>query len=163
MMIRVMLDSDSLGDLPSGIAPLLATYSDLIHDRHQLDLLAEHHLGSVIVLIDRGLGDPTGLASVADVERGAMTPGHLKAWWKARVSRVPYLTAYCDRSNLAACDAALAGIAPRHWRWVATLDGTVAVAGMTPLLRPAVVQVAGSAMLGVHADLSLVLNKGWHA
>jgi hypothetical protein len=162
-MIRIMLDSDKLGDLPSSAAPLLSTYSDLIGSPAALRELQAHHAGSKIVLIDRGMGDPTGLASVADTETGALAPSQLPAWFgRKQRHQVPFLTSYCNRDNLAECDRELQGVT--HWRWVATLDGTAVLAlpGYTPLRRPAVIQVLGADKIGVHADLSLVYNDSWH-
>ena len=163
-MIRVMLDSDQLASLPSGMVPLLSTYSDLIPDLAALAALQRQHPGSEIILIDRGTGDPTGLASVADVEPGALTVAGLPAWFARKTAaKIDDLTVYSDRADLDAIDAVLKGTGHEgHWRWVATLDGTVDITGMPPLRRPAVVQILGSGQLGLHADLSLVLEPGWH-
>lgn len=165
-MIRVMLDSDKLGDLPPGIAPLLATYSDLVPTIAFLALLQEHHKGSEIVLIDRGLGDPTGLASIIDREDGAVPLGQLVPKYQSMVDRhVRFPTVYSDRNDLAACDEVLAAAGfDEHWRMVATLDGTawLELPGYQPLHRPAVIQCLSAAMTGIHADGSLVLNPGWH-
>src|SRR5579862_7204604 len=100
-MIRVAIDSDNLGDLPAGVAPILMTYADLIASRAQLAELEDHHRGSEIVLMDRGLGDPLGLSSEADVETGALSPGHLPGWFDKRTAaHVDYLTVYCNKSTL---------------------------------------------------------------
>ncbi len=155
-MYRTALDSDHL-DVFTYPADFILTYSDLVTDPQGF---AAAHPGRQIVYIDRGLGDPGLKASIADVEKGALTLADMPAWLDERAARgVPYLTMYVNRSNLAAADAA---VAPRKpWRWVATLDGTLAIAGLVPLRAPALVQFAGENLTGVHADMSLVLNGQW--
>lgn len=160
-MIRFMLDSDKLADLPAGAAPVLGTYSDLVRSADVLSQLRQLHAGSEIVLIDRGLSDPTGLASVADVETGAMKPSDLPAWFDRKATaKIGWLTCYSNRANMAACDEAL-GARP-HWRWIATLDGTCHITGFDPLRGPGLIQFAGENLLGLHADASLILNPNWH-
>jgi hypothetical protein len=157
MAIRVMLDSDVIGDL-DGHCELVATYSDLATDYEALQDQFPH---SVVVLIDRGLGDPTGRASVADVQTGAMTVDQFPAWYdRKHKAGVRYLTAYCNRSTLAALDAVLGNRKP--YRWLATLDGTCHIDGFQPLHGPAAVQILGANSVGVHCDLSLVMEDGWH-
>lgn len=163
-MIRVAFDSDVLGDLPAGLAPVLMTYSDLVPTHTALNELSDKHPHSEIVLIDRNAGDPLGLASVADVEPGCLTAAQLPGWFERKTkNKIEYLTVYSDRADLPAIDDALRGTGHEsHWRWVATLDGTVDITGLKPLHRPAVVQILGAARLGIHADMSLVLEPGWH-
>jgi hypothetical protein len=161
--VRIMLDSDDLAAIPSGVAPLIATYADLFPTLTALHEFEQAHPASEVVLIDRALGDPLGLASIADVESGALSPDQLPGWFdKKTAANVRYLTVYCDRDNLAACDAALGD--RNHWRWIATLDGTafLDLAGYTPLRRPAVIQCLGSNDVGIDCDLSLVMNPNWH-
>lgn len=159
-MIRIALDSDVLGDLPVGIAPLLLTYADLIPNQAVLNALKAKHPSSELIFIDRGLGDPLDLGTVADIEPGALTVDDLHGWVK-RKNRAgkTYLTGYCDRNDLAAVEAA-----DRHglWHWVATLDGTCHIAGFPPLQGPAAVQILGTAKVGLHCDMSLVLEDNWH-
>lgn len=163
-MIRIAIDSDKLGDLPAGVAPLLLTYADLVPTRQLLAELEDHHRGSQIVLMDRGLGDPLNLASEADVETAALQPGHLPTWFDRKTKdRIAFLTVYCNQVTLPAVEAALRGTPYQsHWRHVARLDGIWDVPGFRALYRPALVQVVSSAMLGIHADGSIVLNPGWH-
>ena len=158
-MIRVMLDSDVLADL-DGHAELLATYSDLIHNAADLEALKARHPDSEIVLIDRGTGDPTGEATVIDIETGAFGVDHVPGWVREKkIAGKKYLTGYCDRDNLPGVQAIEGqGI----WHWVATDDGTCHIQGFRPLHGPAVVQILGEGALGVHADLSLVFEDGWH-
>lgn len=157
MTIRFMLDSDNLADLTDH-AELLATYADLVTD---LPALEKQHPSSVVILIDRGLGDPTGLSTVADVERGAMTVDQAAAWYdRQHAKQLRDLTVYCSRDSLAAVDTAMG--ARVFYRWIATLDGTVHIDGFKPLQAPAAVQCLSETMLGVHGDGSLVLQDHWH-
>lgn len=129
----------------------VATYADLVtpalykqlHDR--------------LVVIERGLGDPMHLATVADIEPGALTVqagADLLHAWKQQGR--PSVTAYHDRSLQAAVDQATAGLGISNW--VATLDGTLLPDGRTR----AVVQFAGAKDIGIHADLSIVWDDSWH-
>lgn len=159
-MIRTMLDSDDLAAL-GHVTPLIATYADLFATHAELAGFLAAHPGQQAVFIDRGLGDPLGIASVLDIESGAHQPGDLPGWWDRQHGRgVDYLTAYSDRELL---PVVIQAAGRRHvFHWVATLDGTVVIAGFAPLAAPAVVQIAGESLLGVHADLSLVLEDQWH-
>lgn len=161
-MIRFALDSDDLHAFPVGVAPILLTYSDLFPTRAELVMFEMKHPDSQVVLIDRGLGDPTGLASVADVERLAFTLADLRRWFeRKKAAAVRFLTAYSDRNTLPSVDTVLAGLRP--WHWVATLDGTVDIPSLAaPLERPGLVQCFSAAMLGVPCDGSLILNDAWH-
>jgi len=162
MTATFMLDSDQLDAFPVGIAELLATYSDLVPTTASLRAFEEHHRFAKVLLIDRGEGDPTGLASIADVEKLALKVGELRGWFERKqAAGIEYLTAYSDRSTLPAIDAALKGLHP--WHWVATLDGTVVIDPLPALRRPAVVQCFTSAMLGIHCDGSLRFNDRWNA
>lgn len=156
-MIRVMMDSSELSEVRDDV-PLFATYSDLVPDLARLE--AEHP-HTTILLIDRGLGDPSGLASIADVETGALKISDYAGWLdRKHAAGVPYLTGYCDRANLAALDQAAGS--RQHYRWVATLDGTCHIDGLEPLRSPAAVQILGAAAVGVNCDLSLVYDDTWH-
>jgi hypothetical protein len=154
-MMRVMFDSDNLDVIKEldGVAPLLATYSDLVPSG-SLPLKR-----SVLILIDRGTGDPSGKASIADVEAGALTVAGLTHWLKRKhAAGVQFITVYCSRDRLAEVDAAIAAadLPVSVWRWVATLDGTVFMD------KYAATQSQTAAMLGVHADGSWVRADGWH-
>lgn len=160
-MMRVMLDSDRIDIILAlnGTAPLLATYSDLVPHPDQLQAKLTH---SKLVLIDRGLGDPSGLASVYDIEGGADTPGGFPGWYdKQNAKGIADLTAYVNRSNLDQVDKDAGN--RNFFRWVSTLDGTCSIAGFPHLRAPAAVQVLGEAHLGVHADLSLVYEDQWNS
>lgn len=157
MSIRFMLDSDVLDDLTDH-ADILGTYSDLITD---LPTLRRRFPQSEIVLFDRGLGDPTGEASIFDIERGALTiDAAVQRYDQQRARGIKYLTVYVNRSNMDAVDAAFGNRVP--WRMVATDDGTAHIAGLRALHAPAVIQCLSAAELGMHGDGSLVFADGWH-
>lgn len=129
----------------------VATYADLVTPA----LYKELH--DRLVVIERGMGDPMHLATVADIEPGALTVqagADLLHAWKQQGR--PSVTAYHDRSLQAAVDQATAGLGICNW--VATLDGTLLPDGRSR----AVVQFAGEKMLGFHADLSIVWDDSWH-
>lgn len=156
-MIRFMIDTDDLHSL-TGHAELLATYADLVTDVRQLEREFPH---SQIILIHRGLGDPTGEASVFDIEPGALTPEQAVALYDDAVKReIRFLTAYHDRQDAQAVADAF-GKRP-HYNWDATLDGTAHIKGYDPLHSPAVIQCLSAHMLDAHVDGSLVFEDNWH-
>lgn len=157
MGVRFMLDSDNLADL-SPVAELLATYSDLVTD---LPALRAKFPDSVVLLIDRGQGDPTGQASIWDVEPGCLTIAEAVAKYDDAVSRgIKYPTIYDSRGIM---PEVVAAMGHRHfWKWIATLDGTAHIADLRPLHDPAAVQCLSAAELGIHADGSLVFRDDWN-
>ena len=164
MTVRIALDSDNLDVLVAskGVAHFTLTYADLFASEKELAAFTAA-VDNWVVLIDRGLGDPLGKASVADEESFAITTGDLRRWYDQHEARdIEYLTIYHDRNSFVAVDQALSGLG--FWNWVATLDGTawVDLPGYTPLRRPGLIQCLGASQTGIHADLSLVLNPGWH-
>lgn len=152
-MTRLIIDSDdpAVLVLPEHAGMLVATYADLLTP----SLIAQ--LSPFLVVIDRGLGDPFGLATVADIEPGAdsVANGAAKVRKWAQEGR-PYPTAYHDRAIWGEVTTALAGVT--YWSWVATLDGTLLPDGR----RTDVVQFADDKVTGFHADLSIVWNDHWH-
>jgi len=155
-MIRLMLDTDK----PLGLTVttgMLATYADLA-DAPLVAHLSRTH--GHVVWIERGLGDPLGLATILDVEGGAVRPAQAPVWYDRRHAQgAKSLTVYCNRSTLAEVDTEMG---PRNfYRWVARLDGISAVPGFTPGKSPAAVQIMGAAALGFHADASLVFQDAW--
>lgn len=157
MTIRFMLDSDNLTDLDP-VASILATYSDLVPTPADLRAKFPH---SIIVLIDRGLGDPSGEATVFDIERGTMTVDQaVKEYDRKNAAGMKYLTAYANRANLPAVDSAFG--ARQVFRWVATLDGTSHISGIRALHGPAAIQCLPESDLGIHADGSLVFEDSWN-
>ena len=69
-------------------------------------------------------GTAPGAARIVDYEKGdVQTAGTLRSFVQAREKYRPHsATVYCDRANLDAVEAALAGL--WHVLWVSTLDGT---------------------------------------
>jgi len=152
-----MFDTDVLADLDPTF-PLLATYSDLVPNPGELRAKFPH---SQIILIDRALDDPSGQASVRDVETHADSIAGCADWYDRKLAAgVKYLTMYHDRADTAAILANLAGRKAFHW--IATLDGTLHITGFSPLRTPAAVQCLDAAHVGRHGDLSLVFEDAWH-
>lgn len=156
-MIRFMIDTDDISKL-TGHVELLATYTDLVTD---LPSLRAKFSRSEIILIHRGKGDPTGEASVFDIEPGALTiPEALALYLDAMKRGIQFLTVYHDRSI---SDAVTTAFHPhKPYTWDATLDGTAFISGFHPLRSPAVVQCLSAAELDYHADGSLVYEDAWH-
>jgi len=152
----MMFDSDVIADLPR--AALCATYSDLIPDAATLARLrAEFPHG--LVLIDRH-GDPTGQATVLDVETSLHTPDQAPGWFDGKQREGIVGTIYANRSTMPAVNAAMG--ARRFFRWIARLDGILFVEGFHPGQAPAAVQFASAKMLGFHCDASVVWEAAWH-
>jgi hypothetical protein len=152
-MVRIMFDSDDPGLLAelhrAGEIQLAATYADLMTRA----LAAQ--FGADLLVIDRGQGDPMGLATAGDFERGALKPADAPAWWDEHHDRGD-LTVYADRSTMPALVRELGPHRPA-WRWWATLDGTMRI-DRNP---GAMVQFASSAMTGFHADATIIYNPRW--
>lgn len=163
-MHRIMYDTDRPLTLThSNIrGELLATYADLFAGPSGLEFLTELRAAwPVVVLIDRGLGDPANLATVIDIERGTHKPADAPGWYDRRhAAGAKDLTVYANRSNLAAVNAAMGGRS--YFRWIATDDGTAHVPPFTPGIAPAAIQVLTSFELGFHADMSIVFEPWWH-
>jgi len=156
-----MLDTDT----PTAVtnlkvrAPILATYADLVVGGAVTLAELEREWGQVL-LIDRGLGDPLGKASIIDIERGTHAATDAPAWYdRQHAAGVHYLTVYANRASQAAVNAAMGG--RQFYRWIATLDGTAHVPPYAAGTAPAAVQILGATQLGFHADLSLVLEPWW--
>lgn len=148
-----MVDSDQLSVLldPRFANMRVATYADIITPEFMSATAGRW------VAIDRGLGDPHQVATVADVEAGALTVSQahdrVQQWTGQRRA---FPTVYHNRAMWAAVNDQLKGLSYSHW--VATLDGTLVPDGY----YMAVVQFAGELTLGVHADLSIIWNDAWH-
>lgn len=152
-MPRLMIDSDDTALLlqPRFAGMTLGAYADIVTPEQVAQAAGR------MVVIDRGLGDPHAIATVADIEPGAHTVesgAALVKQWDAE--HRPFPTAYHDRAQWEAVNAALEGVKFAHW--VATLDGTLVPSGY----YMAVVQFAPAAVLGFHADMSIVWDDGWH-
>lgn len=146
-----MYDSDQLAVIRElhAAGNLVATYADLITPQ------VEQEFGKALAVIDRGLGDPLHLATIGDFETGALAPASAGHWWDTHQGRGD-LTVYASRSAMPAVLRAL-GPARPAWRWWATLDGTMRAPGSTR----AMVQFAGAAMTGIHADATIIYHTRW--
>jgi hypothetical protein len=155
-MIRFALDSDDLSALDQPV-DIILTYADLVKDASGLRFPLN---GRAFARIDRGLGDHGVPAPIWDVESGALRPADLPGKYDAAAKAgVEMLTAYANRATMPAVDAVM-GNRVFH-RWFATLDGSAHVAGYTPMRGPAAIQCLSEAMLGIHADGSLVFLPDW--
>lgn len=152
-MPDLMFDSDQPEVLlATGLLGVrVATYADL------LTPTLVKQFGPRLVAIDRGLGDPLGLATVADVESHADSIARGVALVRQWITeKRPTPAVYHDRADWPAVTAALGTTMCRHW--VATLDGTASPGGQ----RPSVVQILGANQVGFHADLSIVWDESFH-
>lgn len=158
-MYRLACDSDNLAALVP--TPVILTYADMFATHAELDALRDRFPGSMVKLIDRGLGDPAGIASavsISDTEAGARTVADsvlLIRQWIAVGRSFP--TAYANRSTMPLIINALAGV-KGWWKWWATLDGTMRIPGH----ESDMVQFAGSNLTGGHYDLTVIYNDAWH-
>jgi hypothetical protein len=147
---RLACDSDQLDALIA--TPFVRTYSDLITDPAQLNQLVARFPDSHVELIDRGLGDRSGLASIADIETGALKIGQVRDWLGAKhAAGHQDLVVYCDRDNLDAVVQACDGMG--YWHWIAA-PGQLVV----PSHPDAQVQFAFASGLGAHVDLTIIPN-----
>lgn len=152
-MPALMLDSDQPAVLlEARFANLrIATYADLV----TAEIVAA--AGPRLKVIDRGQGDPLGLATIADIEPQLLTPQQgidkIRGWLEEKRLQP---TAYHDRAQWAEVNQLGAGLDFAHW--VATLDGTLVPNGY----YMDAVQFAGAAVLGFHADVSIIWSDGWH-
>lgn len=159
-MIRVMFDSTNISDIPPYVdSPytLIATYCNGIGYVSLKDVAArfpKSRLPRINVT-----GDPSQGGDVLDVENGDATVADIDPWVTARqTAGAGNLAVYCNRSNLSAVLASRT----RFYVWVATLDGTLHIAGYTPLQGPAAIQFAPAPAIGLNVDASLVFNDNWH-
>lgn len=153
-MIRLGCDSSYLGGLI--YTEFLFPYADLLGGRALAQLQARFP-GSVIVPIDRGLGDPLGLAGIIDVERFARTPADAPVWFdKQHAAGFQYLTVYASLDKMAEVAKRMGD--RKWWRFYAYWQGGLHVAGHTD----AMIQFASGAELGAPCDLTLVHNDRWH-
>lgn len=154
--IRVALDTDQPEALAAR-ADVLITYADLM--THALFVRLDASWPD-IALVDRGLGDPLDMASIADIEPGALSVAagvsRIRSWSAAGR---PYVTAYADRSLMPQVITDLGALHP--FLWYSTLDGQAHIIGRPAGFEPALVQCLSAADLGFHADLSLVYEQNW--
>lgn len=152
-MIRLACDSDRLSALAE--TDVVLTYSDLIAGTTELQALELRFPHSEIGLIDRGLGDPTGQATIANIEPGALVPAQMPAWFGAkRAAGWSNVTGY----GLAATLAEVEQLAGPHgwWRWFARWGTVLQVPGHPE----AMLQFDNDP--DEHLDWSIIRNPHWH-
>jgi hypothetical protein len=155
-MIRLACDSDDLSALIH--TEIVLTYTDLIRNDAEHQALKGRFPGSVVELIDRGLGDPTGRSTLIDVESGARRPADVPGWFdKQHKAGLRWLTVYGTSSTLSAVSVVM-GKREGWWRWFAMWGNGLAVPGH----QLAMLQFASDEMLGAKVDLSIVRNDDWH-
>lgn len=154
-MIRLACDSDDLGALIE--TSVILTYADLITDTDTRQQLRARFPRSRLLFMDRGLGDPLKLATVWDVERGALTPDEVpERFDTAQAAGRQYLTGYVSLDRLPRLVEVMAG--RPWWKWVALWGGGLEVPG-----HPfAMMQFASGKMLGAGVDLSVIRDDTWH-
>jgi hypothetical protein len=152
-MIRLACDSDRLGSLVE--TPVVLTYSDLIPNAVALAKLEARFPHSEVGLIDRGLGDPTGQATIANVEPRSITPADMPGWLAAKHRESwSCLTAY----GLAATLADVEHVAGPHgwWRWFARWGSVLQADG-----HPDAMLQFDNDPVG-HVDWTIIRNPQWH-
>jgi hypothetical protein len=102
-------------------------------------------------------GEP-GRGDCLDVETGDATPADCVRWWESCTWVAPAdRLIYCSRDTVGKVRAAMAD---RPWAlWLATLDGTLETAWDGKAVTAC--QYLGAAVLGFHADMSLILSDTW--
>lgn len=154
MTWRLMCDSDDPGSLlPTDVA---ATYSDLFTSHKQVADLVESLPGTKIIFGDRGAGDPLGIASWLDSERGTLAAPDLPGKIRGMHDRgVRYVTVYHSMEAAARIEEHLSGLS--YYQWVAWWGH---LAGARPLHVAR--QFLPSNAIDVHVDLSVIHNDTWH-
>ena len=151
----IIYDSDNPDDIPSGVkaAGYVNGYAHVAWDARGWARFPDAIRISVFAY---NAGD------ALDVENGDATPAQAPGWVKMRLAAgvaLPWV--YVNRSNQRATeDAMWAGGIPLYKAamWVATLDGTKAVARYR--YPVAAVQYANSTLAGGHYDLSITTAAG---
>ncbi|MGH3284416.1 MAG: hypothetical protein ACRDPD_06985 [Streptosporangiaceae bacterium] len=152
-MIRLACDSDELAKLVE--CPVVLTYSDLVPDAAALKALEHRFPDSEVGLIDRGLGDPTGQATIADIETGTLALAQVTSWLAGkRHDGWSCLTIYGSFSTLAQVDREAGP--HKWWRWFARWGTTLQVPGHPG----AMLQFDSDGP--EHLDWSIIRNPHWH-
>lgn len=168
-MVRYMADSVDSKQIPASIAvpgagvqPISLRGGYAASSRYHSSSFAS---GTPDVVVDVSGAYPA--SDVLDIEKGDATPDQAPAWVKAHNALNTGYPAvlYCNRATLTAVAnaCAAAGLLPgRDFRWwIATLDGTKAVADMSGVTA---VQVWGANFFpGHNIDLSIVYDDAWKA
>lgn len=153
-MIRLACDSDRLSSLVE--TNVVLTYSDLVPGTAALRELEHRFPLSEVGLIDRGLGDPTGAATIADIgEPGTLTPAQMADWFAVkRAQGWSCLTGY----GLLATLAEVGQLAGPHgwWRWFARWGTVLRVPGHPD----AMLQFDNDP--DEHVDWTIIRNPHWH-
>jgi hypothetical protein len=156
MAFRIMFDSVDPTQIPT-TAELVAGYVNGSYKWSEEGWALFPNAGKLTINVT---GDAADGGQALDVENYDATPADAPVWFDARTKAgATGLVIYCNRSTLPAVEAAM-GPDRGFYRWIATLDGTLAIPGFTPFNGPAAVQFAGSAQAGRNVDVSLVVNDG---
>lgn len=140
---------DTTGQLPFP-APLQARYAN---GKYRSKL--EYVRGLVYIDV---LGNLPNGASWLDVENGDATPQDVPRWLD---ERAPFGEGgiYCNRANIGQVEEAAGD--REHLLWVSTLDGTMDFTLPSGHGHLVAIQLYPQAMLGFHADLSVVVDQGY--
>ena len=158
MSFRIMFDSVDPSAIPAD-AELVAGYIDGPVSQWPTSAWTMFPKAQLVKI--NVTGDPDHGGNALDVERFDATPDHAPAWFDARKKAGEgNLTIYCSRDTLPAVHEAMG--TRSYFRWIATLDGTLHIDGYKPMEGPAAVQFASAAMLGINADMSLVMSDYFH-
>lgn len=159
-MIRTLFDSTDLTAIPLTVdSPytLIGSYCNGRYAVSLADAVARFPTSQHVRI--NVTGDPS-LGNCLDVETGDATPADIDPWAAGRrAAGIGNLAVYCNRGNLA---AVLGTSHEPVFHWVATLDGTLVIPAYLPMRQPTAVQFAPASVTGIHADLSLVFEDGWH-
>jgi hypothetical protein len=107
------------------------------------------------------LGTAPSAAFWLDVENGDASPDRAPGWLDERhATGAGWGGIYCDESNL---PAVVQACGTRPWSlWLATLDGTIPGSlSVPPTFTLVAVQAFPSSMVGINADVSLVLDRAY--
>lgn len=152
--VRAACDTEHLDALVP--MPVIFTYADLFRHRDEYLALCDKFPHSDIVLGDRGLGDPAGLSTWADVERFALQPEHAPRWYdRQHDAGHRDLTVYGSLDNYPAIDAAMGQRS--FFRFVAAWGN--ARIRQHPW---AIVQVVPGTQINAMWDFDLVWDTNWH-
>lgn len=154
MTWRLMCDSDE----PDALVPtdVAATYADLFTHHHQAEGLQARLPRTQLVFIDRALGDPLGLATVADYESHAVGGHDLRAKLERwHTEHRQFVTVYHDEADTEKVMELVGGVS--FYQWVAWYGHLI-----TTPKRHAVQQFVSNTTLDLHLDLSVIHDPGWH-
>ena len=159
MSFRVMFDSTNPSAIPAD-AEIVGGYIDGPQSQWPAEAWTMFPRAALVRI--NVTGDPSHGGDELDVERFDATPDHAPAWFdeRTRAGHVGGLSIYCSRDALPEVEAKMGKRS--YFRRVATLDGTLHIDGYKPMEGPAAIQFASAAMLGINADMSLVMSDYYH-